>query len=1060
MIVSISLATGWVTRSWGLVLMARKMDRTSSLTEKCFFNRVGRKSFQAAWKISQIIPPSDNMMQCEESLPVLCKQNSGSEISLLKQRRMHIPISISTMLNWSLMVLLLFTYGASAQSVQTIDSEAQFASVLCRNPKGPRTSELLLDQNAQLVNVTLWHALVDCASSAQRQGLATKSIEIYKLALRVADRLKKPNLIGITYCYLGRTYSRANDFANAIQAYETSRALFQQAGLESNLSYVLADLGALYFMMEEHAKARGYSEQSLAILEQLKSKPTQESPGPIEYARARSLHTLGQVDFSNGNHAEALNKLHEALTVLEQLNGSGSLYNIPIAHVLITIANVDSEIGEYVSALSCLSKAHQVSRSSRDQNTQATILSGQAAVFLEQEDYAMAQTFFDASLAIYRWQGNAREEARVLLNLAVLEQRQGRVDQALKLFDRTLESARAAKLVDVQIAAGVGLGGVLSAKRNFSSALRAINESLELARRVNAKTREAELLWSAAQTYFAMHNYGESAAVAEKALTLARSLRLPKLTYLATAALGEAYAADDKVELAITTLKEAIDQIEKLREQVVGRQESRQLFFENKVGPYRTTVKLLTQRGDNFEALLYAERAKARVLMETVRNNRRDLRSVPTEDEKAQAQVLMNKYLAIKKQIKSQPAAEPPRELQNALNVVTNELIVFQDRFAAAHPDLLLRVGPARPLTHANLNSLVRASDLAYLEYVVTGDKIGLFILTQNGVSPDHDLTYVNLPVNADELRRKVSEFHSALAERQPDYASLGHELYRMLIEPAINQLDNIKAICIIPDEFLWTLPFQALTNRRGNYLIQDYALFYAPSLSVLNEMALRRQQQNSEESLIAFANPVIDTNGKPKGNLHPLPETEVEVAAIAATTRTPMKKVLVGRMADEKTFKTLAPQYATIHLATHGVLDNREPLNSYVLLTKTEAETENDGLLHASEILDLNLEADLAVLSACETGNGRISPGEGVIGMSWAFFVAGARSVIVSQWRVNSSSTARLMENFYQAMARQGNLNGRDKSQAIREASLRLLNDRRYRHPFYWAGFGLVSSN
>ena len=180
--------------------------------------------------------------------------------------------------------------------------------------------------------------------------------------------------------------------------------------------------------------------------------------------------------------------------------------------------------------------------------------------------------------------------------------------------------------------------------------------------------------------------------------------------------------------------------------------------------------------------------------------------------------------------------------------------------------------------------------------------------------------------------------------------------------------------------------------------------------------MALRRQQQNSKESLIAFGNPVIDRNGKLKQNLHPLPETEAEVAAIAATARTQMKKVLVGRKADEKTFKALAPQYATIHLATHGVLDNRDPLNSYLLLTKTEDETENDGLLHAREIIDLNLDADLAVLSACETGNGRISPGEGVIGMSWAFLVAGARSVVVSQWRVNSASTSRLMKSFYQA--------------------------------------------
>lgn len=151
---------------------------------------------------------------------------------------------------------------------------------------------------------------------------------------------------------------------------------------------------------------------------------------------------------------------------------------------------------------------------------------------------------------------------------------------------------------------------------------------------------------------------------------------------------------------------------------------------------------------------------------------------------------------------------------------------------------------------------------------------------------------------------------------------------------------------------------------------------------------------------------------------------------------------------------------HATIHLATHGVLDNRDALNSYLLLTKTDDETENEGLLQAREIIDMHLDTDLAVLSACETGNGRISSGEGVIGMSWAFLVAGTRSVVVSQWRVNSASTSQLMKNFYHALARQKDLKGPNKSLALKDASLHLLKDRRYRHPFYWAGFVLVSSN
>ena len=966
---------------------------------------------------------------------------------------------ILPILAWGTITLLLLTCVASAQSVDTIDSETHLASILCRAPTQEAVNEKLLNTNAQLVNATLWSALLDCASSAQSQGSPARSIEIYKLTLRVADRLNKPELVATTYYYLGRTYSRMNAVENSVQAYETSRRLLEQAGIENNLIYVLADLGASYFTAEDYEVAQGYSEQSLAIAERMKSSPGQAPLGPIEYGRARSLNTLGVLDLHNGDHDEALNKLREALALYERLN-AGSSYNIELADVLIDLARVYGEMGEYRQAFSYLNKAHQVSRSSGDQNTIANIMSGQAALFLEQEDDAAARKYFNASLAIYRSSGNVRQEARVLLNLAVIEEREGRHNKALELFERSMDRANAANSVDIQIAAGEGLGVVLTARRDFPNALQAIHQSLELARRVKAKTREVELLWRAAQTHYARQDYRESASLAKQALALARSLQLPKLTYFATATLGDAYAADDKVELAIATLKEAINQVEALRDQAAGRREGRHLFFENKVGPYHALVKLLTRDGNNFEALLYAERAKARVLLEAVRDNRTDLKDIYSEGEKAEAELLTNKLSAIRERIQSESDGETKSRLQNQLVDVQRELVLFQERLAAVHPELPLRAGPAPPLTPASLNTLIPANDLAYLEYVVTGSDVGVFIVKRNRVTTERELKYVKLPVNHDELGRKVNEFHLALAKRDPDNDPLGRELYRLLIEPVANELQNIATVCIIPDAFLWTLPFQALITTRGHYLIQEHSLFYAPSLTVLKEMSRRKQQQSRGESLLAFGNPVIESDDKQSQDLHPLPEAEAEVAAVADSIRTRIMKVFVGRQADETTFKTLAPEYATIHLATHGLLDNTDPLNSYLLLTKTEGAVENDGFLHAREIINLRLNADLVVLSACETGKGRISPGEGVVGMAWAFFVAGARSMVVSQWRVNSASTSQLMKNFYQALGRQHNPNSRDKSAALREASLRLLNERRYRHPFYWAGFVLVSTN
>jgi CHAT domain-containing protein len=117
--------------------------------------------------------------------------------------------------------------------------------------------------------------------------------------------------------------------------------------------------------------------------------------------------------------------------------------------------------------------------------------------------------------------------------------------------------------------------------------------------------------------------------------------------------------------------------------------------------------------------------------------------------------------------------------------------------------------------------------------------------------------------------------------------------------------------------------------TARGNYLVQEYSLYYAPSLTVLNEMTLRRRRQTGKESLIAFGNPIIERDDRLKLNVHAIPDTEAEVGSVARAVRTQLKKVFAGIQAEEKTFKALAPQYATIHIATHGLLDNGEPLNS-----------------------------------------------------------------------------------------------------------------------------------
>jgi hypothetical protein len=157
-----------------------------------------------------------------------------------------------------------------------------------------------------------------------------------------------------------------------------------------------------------------------------------------------------------------------------------------------------------------------------------------------------------------------------------------------------------------------------------------------------------------------MQDYPRAEQFAQDAVAFARAMHLPKLTFLATATLGDVYAVNKKTELAIKTLKDSIDQLEILRDRVAGREKGLELFFENKLGPYHSMVTLLSGEGKNFEALLYAERAKGRVLLDAVSSGKADLASVLTENERIEERYLLQKISDINQRIKSRPVEDTP----------------------------------------------------------------------------------------------------------------------------------------------------------------------------------------------------------------------------------------------------------------------------------------------------------------------------------------------------------------------------------------------------------------
>ena len=392
----------------------------------------------------------------------------------------------------------------------------------------------------------------------------------------------------------------------------------------------------------------------------------------------------------------------------------------------------------------------------------------------------------------------------------------------------------------------------------------------------------------------------------------------------------------------------------------------------------------------------------------------------------------------------------------------------FRANIYATHPELKIQRGEAEIVTREKLNELLPDSLGAFLEYVVTAEKTFLFVITKPANQAAVSTKVYTINLKQSDLAPRISTFRKQLASRSVNFHKEAAALHNLLIAPAAAILKTKRNLVIVPDDVLWELPFQALLSSENRYLLEDYSLFYVPSLTVFNEMKKlqKKKPKSSAINLFAMGNPTLGWETKEQiqqlnrdAKLDPLPESEKEVLELAKLYGE-KSKIYVGPDAREDKLKNEAGRYNLVHLATHGFLDDATPMYSQILLASNRT-PEEDGLLEAREILNLKLNANLVVLSACETAMGKIGKGEGMIGLAWALFVSGVPTTVVSQWRVDSASTTELMIQFHKrlrSMYSQAN-SPSPVPDALREAALNLLQSDQYRHPFYWAPFVVIGS-
>jgi CHAT domain-containing protein len=322
------------------------------------------------------------------------------------------------------------------------------------------------------------------------------------------------------------------------------------------------------------------------------------------------------------------------------------------------------------------------------------------------------------------------------------------------------------------------------------------------------------------------------------------------------------------------------------------------------------------------------------------------------------------------------------------------------------------------------------------VQYAVLPDKLAIWVLSKTRF----DL--VERQITAAELENKIDAYQAAITgkESPAELKQAGQELYELLIPP---DLAREKQLCLIPDKSLHQLSFATLVSPEGKYLLEDFALFYAPSASVLvlaTENA-RRKEQATTESLLSVGNPDFDREENP--NLASLQDAEAEAKTIAGSYSKATE--LLGTDATKENFLRNFAEVEVLHFAGHFVANAQSPGNSKLLFA--------GGDLRSSELGAYKLpKAKLVVMSACETGIERYNKSEGAIGIARTLLALGAPVVVASQWKVDSEPTKDLMIAFHR--------NRRDKgmtsAESLRRAQLEVLGRNETRAPFYWAAFSL----
>jgi CHAT domain-containing protein/tetratricopeptide (TPR) repeat protein len=858
----------------------------------------------------------------------------------------------------------------------------------------------------------------------------------------------------------------------AVSKYLTAIPLYKAAGDKVGEADALNNLGSLYSYLGEGQQALARFAQALPLYKAIGDRG----------GEAAALNNMGSVSLDMGEPQQALDYFGQALPLLRVTkNASGE------ATTLNNMGGLYFSLGEPQKALDYLGQSLLLRRATGDRGGEAVTLTNMGDINFSLGQNRKALEYYNQALPLYRAAGDRRSEAVALNQIGQVYAESGDLQQAVEYYGRALPLSRAAGDRSGEALTLGNVGAAFLALGEQQEALETYQQVLQLYQAIGDRSAEARTLFNIA---FNERGTGKpSAAIRhiEAAIDILESVR----SNITSQSLRTSYFASvqDYYEFYIELL------MQQHKQQPTAGYDARALQASERARA-RSLLETLAEAGADIR------QGVEPALLERERALQQQLNSL------AQAQV---------KLLSGPHDKDAAAALARDLDAATNEFQQVEAEIRQTSPRYAALTQP-RPLSLAEVQQTLDQNTLL-LEYALGKERSYLWVVAADSIK-SYELPkraeieeaarqfYASLTTTrqwsaagGEELRGVLSAANpQAGAARGAGPAAAAH-LARIVLAPAVDQLGG-KRLLVVADGALQFIPFAALSLPAAEGagattyrpLVTEHEIVSLPSASTLS--LLRREAQArppARKALAVLADPVFTPDDARLANAKPTaarpnrsapsrrtqrglalgnkPAADSMVARLSAQiprlpgTRREAEQILalVPAEAQMHVFDFAASRpaaldpklgdYRFVHFATHGLLDSQRPELSGLMLSQFDAQgTPQDGFLRAHEVFNLKFNADVVVLSACQTGLGKEIRGEGLVGLTRGFMYAGAPRVVVSLWSVNDAATAELMTRFYRGML----VDKLRPAQALQQAQVALLQDKRYSAPFYWAAFTL----